>query len=210
MSSERQSDRHAQFLARETQIFDMAEQLLLDAGESGMTLDTLALHLDLAKGTLYKHFQSKDELYLHLIIRHEQTLLDVLMDSTGVFEELLVQYMQHHLDHPQRTALLHQLEERLAASTGLNSLFARLYQIRKQRLRRIVPLTAAHLDKVHSRLTTRDYLAAIWAVTQGGAAILNSSFYQRYLGERETLKMVFIEQMLSLPYPESAHSPVVV
>jgi AcrR family transcriptional regulator len=60
--------------------------------------------LDLAKGTLYKHFQSKDELFLHLIIRHEQTLLDLVLNSTGVFQELLMTYMQHLLNHPQRTA----------------------------------------------------------------------------------------------------------
>ena len=55
-------DRQAQFRAREVLIFQVAEQLLLENGESGMTLDALAAELDLAKGTLYKHFQSKDEL----------------------------------------------------------------------------------------------------------------------------------------------------
>ncbi len=206
MTTDRQIDRHAQFRAREAQIFDMAEQLLLDSGEGGMTLDTLALHLDLAKGTLYKHFQSKDELYLHLIIRHEQALLDLLLESTAAFQELLITYMRHLLDQPQRTALLHQLEERLAAGgVGLGGLFSDLYRIRKQRLRRIVPLTGTYLESIHSRLTTRDYLAAVWAVTQGGAAILNSSFYQRYLGERESLKLVLIEQMISLPFPQVPH-----
>jgi AcrR family transcriptional regulator len=197
-------DRHAQFRARESQIFDMAEQLLLDSGESGMTLDSLALHLDLAKGTLYKHFQSKDELYLQLIIRHEKVLLDLVLESTGVFEELLITYMQQLLNHPQRTALLHQLEERLATDgVGLTVLFSDLYHIRKHRLRRLVPLTTLYLDRIQSHLTARDYLAAIWAIAQGGSAILNSSFYQRYLGERESLKQILIDQMLALPFPKS-------
>ena len=52
-------DRQAQFRAREALIFQVAEQLLLENGEAGMTLDALAAELDLAKGTLYKHFQSK-------------------------------------------------------------------------------------------------------------------------------------------------------
>ena len=47
-------DRQAQFRAREALIFQVAEQLLLENGESGMTLDALAAELDLAKGTLYK------------------------------------------------------------------------------------------------------------------------------------------------------------
>ncbi len=68
-------DRQAQFRAREALIFQVAEQLLLENGEAGMTLDVLAAELDLAKGTLYKHFQSKDELYMLLIIRNERMLL---------------------------------------------------------------------------------------------------------------------------------------
>ena len=45
-------DRQAQFRAREVLIFQVAEQLLLENGEAGMTLDVLAAELDLAKGTL--------------------------------------------------------------------------------------------------------------------------------------------------------------
>ena len=48
-------DRQAQFRNREELIFKAAERLLLESGELGMTLDALALELDLAKGTLYKH-----------------------------------------------------------------------------------------------------------------------------------------------------------
>ena len=61
--------RQKQFKAREDSILTMAEQLLLESGEGDITLDALAEQLDLAKGTLYKHFSSKDELYLRIIIR---------------------------------------------------------------------------------------------------------------------------------------------
>lgn len=192
-------DRQAQFRAREELIFQAAERLLLESGELGMTLDALALDLDLAKGTLYKHFQSKDELYLHLIIRNEQILLDML-DTRADFPTQLAAYMLHHLHHSQRTVLLLQIEERLSAgATGLGGLFSQLYQIRKQRLRRIINLTTAYLEQQNSQMVVRDYLAAIWSMTQGGSAILNSSFYQRYLGERDSLRVALIDQMLVLP-----------
>ncbi len=202
-------DRQAQFRAREELIFQAAERLLLESGELGMTLDALALDLDLAKGTLYKHFQSKDELYLNLIIRHEQVLLKML-ETRADFSAHLAAYMLHHLHHSQRTVLLLQIEERLSAgATGLGSLFARLYQIRKQRLRRIINLTSGHLEQQRSQMLVRDYLAAIWSMTHGGAAILNSSFYQRYLGERDSLRVALIDQMLLLPQqqlPPVAHA----
>ena len=193
-------DRQAQFRAREALIFQVAEQLLLENGEAGMTLDALAAELDLAKGTLYKHFQSKDELYMLLIIRNEQMLLEMIQDSDKVFAEHLAFFMLHHLHHPERTVLFHQIEERLLTTgQGINHLFNELYQVRKSRLRVIIRMTESYLLEIGSGMSSRDYLASIWSITHGGAAILNSSFYQRYLGSRDTLRVALIDQALMLP-----------
>lgn len=193
-------DRQAQFRAREALIFQVAEQLLLENGESGMTLDALAAELDLAKGTLYKHFQSKDELYMLLIIRNEQMLLEMIHDVEKGFPEHLAFFMLHHLHHPERAVLFHQIEERLATTAqGIQDLFYSLYQIRKQRLRIIIRMTEQYLESTESLMSVRDYLASIWAITQGGASILNSSFYQRYLGARDTLRVALIDQALAIP-----------
>ena len=193
-------DRQAQFRARETLIFQVAEQLLLENGEAGMTLDALAAELDLAKGTLYKHFQSKDELYMLLIIRNESMLFEMIKDAEKGFPEHLAFFMLHHLYHPERTVLFHQIEERLSITgAGINLLFNELYQVRKDRLRIIVRMTESYLISLNSTMSVRDYLASIWSLTYGAAAILNSSFYQRYLGSRDTLRVAYIDQILALP-----------
>lgn len=193
-------DRQAQFRAREALIFQVAEQLLLENGESGMTLDALAAELDLAKGTLYKHFQSKDELYMLLIIRNERMLLEMIMDSGKAFPEHLAFFMLHHLHHPERTVLFHQIEERLSITgQGIQHLFSELYKVRRHRLRLIINMTETYLDSIQSLMSVRDYLASIWSLTHGAAAILNSSFYQRYLGSRDTLRVAYIDQALALP-----------
>ena len=193
-------DRQAQFRARETLIFQVAEQLLLENGEAGMTLDALAAELDLAKGTLYKHFQSKDELYMLLIIRNERMLLEMIMDSEKAFPEHLAFFMLHHLHHPERTVLFHQIEERLSITgQGIQHLFSELYKVRRHRLRLIINMTETYLASIHSSMSVRDYLASIWSLTHGAAAILNSSFYQRYLGSRDTLRVAYIDQALALP-----------
>lgn len=193
-------DRQAQFRARETLIFQVAEQLLLENGESGMTLDALAAELDLAKGTLYKHFQSKDELYILLIIRNERMLLEMIMDAAKAFPEHLAFFMLHHLHHPERTVLFHQIEERLSITgQGIQHLFGELYKIRRHRLRIIINMTETYLASIQSQMSVRDYLASIWSLTHGAAAILNSSFYQRYLGSRDTLRVAYIDQALALP-----------
>ncbi len=108
--------------------------------------------------------------------------------------------MLHHLHHPERTALFHQIEERLSTTgQGIQLLFSELYKIRRQRLRIIIRMTEGYLIDINSKMTTRDYLASIWSLTYGAAVILNSSFYQRYLGSRDTLRVAYIEQALAMP-----------
>ena len=197
--------RQHQFKAREENILAMAEQLLLESGDGDITLDSLADQLDLAKGTLYKHFSSKDELYLRIIIRYEEQLFEInrIDDcaSAGVARMIFQQ-----LFNPQKAMLLNQIEERLAASvTGLNRLFGELYDIRRQRMKRLIDIVSAYLRDEHSSLSTRDYLSTIWAMGQGGAGLLNSSFYQRYLGRRDTLRYAFVQQILDLPSHHPAH-----
>lgn len=67
-------DRHTQFLIRKEKILQVAEKLLLENNQE-MTLDELVAELDIAKGTLYKHFRSKNELLLELIIQNEKEIL---------------------------------------------------------------------------------------------------------------------------------------
>ena len=195
--------RQQQFKNREEKILAPAEQLLLQAGSGDITLDSLADQLDLAKGTLYKHFSSKDELYLRIIIRYEEQLFNInkIDDSVsaGVSRMILQQLMS-----PQTALLFNQIEERLAASAqGLNRMFGELYEIRRARMKRLIDLTSLYLQEQNSGLSTRDYLSTIWAIGQGGASLLNSSFYQRYLGRRDTLRVALVQQMLDLPkqYP---------
>lgn len=193
-------NRHAQFKAREVLLLDVAERLLLENGDAGMTLDGLAAELNIAKGTLYKHFTSKDELYMLLLVRNEQILLQLMQqDLNEVFSVQLEHLMQYHFLQPERTILFHLLEEKLSmAAKHIQPRFSELYQVRKQRLKMMVQLTDDYLKHQDSHLSVRDYLAAVWALIYGGSLLLNSSFYQRYLGSRKTLKSLYIQQALRL------------
>ena len=82
-------------------------------------------------------------------------------------------------------------------------MFGELYDIRRARMKRLIKITSHYLQNQNSGLSTRDYLSTIWAMGQGGASLLNSSFYQRYLGRRDTLRYALVQQILDLPkqYP---------
>ncbi|MFH4015336.1 helix-turn-helix domain-containing protein, partial [Acinetobacter baumannii] len=81
-------DRHTQFLMRKEKILSVAEKLLLENNQE-ITLDELVAELDIAKGTLYKHFRSKNELLLELIIQNEKQILEISPLYTTNFTEPL-------------------------------------------------------------------------------------------------------------------------
>lgn len=193
------------FEMREASILRVAEELILESGEGDLTLDSLAQHLDLAKGTLYKHFSSKDELLLRILIDYEKRLFAMNQTDDGAAAGVARMVLQQ-LRLPQRAMLFNHIEERLASTaSGLNKVFAELYRIRRERMKRLMEIAELYLNEQNSAMTVRDYMASIWAVGQGGAGLLNSSFYQRYLGSRDTLKYAFVQQVLDLPklYPRA-------
>lgn len=196
--------RKQQFEQRRTLILQTAEQLLLESGEYDLKLDDLAHRLGLAKGTLYKHFGSKDELLVWILIEYERqksanhAINDGL--SAGVARMVLEQ-----LQAPQKTVMAAFLEEKLTATVvGLNPLFNELYQARHQNATRRLQLAEAYLKDQDSQMSAVDYLSAIWAMAHGGAVLLNSSFYQRFVGDREQLKFSLVYQALMLPKLQQA------
>ena len=64
-----------EFRRREQEILDTALQLFLDQGEDSVTVEMIADAVGIGKGTIYKHFKSKDELILAVLqARHDLML----------------------------------------------------------------------------------------------------------------------------------------
>ena len=195
MSSVRQQN----FLSRKEKILSMAETLLLDNNED-ITLSELASELDIAKGTIYKHFKSKNQLYLELIILNEQRILDISKKFHAEIAVYVTEYMLYHMQNSNRTILLHFIEERLTNNErGLNDLFAELYQIREERILTIKDMTSDYLKSLNSAMSIRDYLSYVWSVTYGASLLLNSTHYQKSIGSRERLIKLYINQALMTP-----------
>lgn len=104
--------RQQNFLLRKEKILSMAESLLLDNNQD-ITLSELAEELDIAKGTIYKHFKSKNQLYLELIILNEKRILAISDKYNNDIKNYVSQYMLYHMLNSNRTILLHVIEERL-------------------------------------------------------------------------------------------------
>ena len=195
MSSVRQQN----FLLRKEKILAMAETLLIDNNQD-ITLSELAAELDIAKGTIYKHFKSKNQLYLELIILNEKRLLDISKAYHHDIKIYVSEYMLYNMLNSNRTILLHVIEERLTNNERkLKDLFEELYSIREQRILEIKDLFGAHLKALNSSMSIRDYLSYIWTVTYGASLLLNSTHYQKSIGSRERLIKLYVNQALMTP-----------
>lgn len=193
------SVRQENFILRKEKILAMAERLLLE-NHQDITLGELAAELDIAKGTIYKHFKSKNQLYLELIILNEQRLLDISKRYKHDMKTYTTQYMLYNLLNSNRTILLYIIEERLTNNEKkLKNLFEDLYLIREERIIEIKEITDQYLKSFDSEMSIRDYLSYIWTVTYGACLLLNSSHYQKTIGSRERLISLYINQALMTP-----------
>ena len=144
-----------------------------------------------------------------ILIDYEKRKLDMIIveDGAGTGVARLVLQL---VNLPHRAILFNHIEERLSSTTsGLNKMFAQLYHVRRERMVRMSCIVQRYLTEQNSQMNIRDYMATLYAVGQGGASLLNSSFYQRYLGRRDTLKSALVLQMLDLPklYPKADNQP---
>jgi len=191
--------RQQNFQLRKEKILAMAETLLLDNNQD-ITLAELASELDIAKGTIYKHFKSKNQLYLELIILNEKRLLEISKKYKNNIKTYVSQYMLYNMLNSNRTILLHVIEERLTNNERkLKELFEQLYQVREERIIEIKDMTDEYLKSFNSAMSIRDYLSYIWTVTYGASLLLNSTHYQKSIGSRERLIKLYINQALMTP-----------
>lgn len=191
--------RQQNFLLRKEKILAMAETLLLDNNQD-ITLGELASELDIAKGTIYKHFKSKNQLYLELIILNERKLLEISKKYKNNIKTYVSQYMLYNMLNSNRTILLHVIEDRLTNNEKkLKELFEELYQVREERIIEIKDMTDEYLKSLDSAMSIRDYLSYVWTVTYGASLLLNSTHYQKSIGSRERLIKLYINQALMTP-----------
>ena len=91
LSPPRKSFRATQFEAREEAILDATNRLLAVRGYELMSMDDIAAEVGIAKGSLYKHFASKDTLAVAVmlrLLRRTSEALDALPDSLAAAAQL--------------------------------------------------------------------------------------------------------------------------
>ena len=125
-----------EFEEREQALISIADKILSKGGEAVLTMDNLIAHTEYSKGTVYKHFKSKDDLLAAIYFQKFQVLLRIFSKVVS-------------LPLPTR--------ERELGLHVAHSLFDRRYFRESARL--MAPNTKAMLEKVSPQ--RRDKLEAL-------------------------------------------------
>ena len=133
------SQKAQEFRHREEEILRCALALFLEKSEDKVTVEMIAEKVGIGKGTIYKHFVSKNEIYLQLMIRYEDELLLLFGDlkPTDDKEKIAREYFRFRMEDPVRYALFDRLEAKCLAENAHPTLMTKLHDIRDANLRKL-------------------------------------------------------------------------
>jgi AcrR family transcriptional regulator len=100
-----QDRKQRQFVCREQEILAAALELCSTPDWETVTVSEIARHAEVGKGTVYKHFASKDELLFRLMMNFYRGLLDILREQQppgSALEQLRLaveRALRYHAEH---------------------------------------------------------------------------------------------------------------
>ncbi len=190
--------RHEKISLLKQKVLEVTEKLLLENNQE-IVVGELAEELDIAKGTIYKYFQCKNQLYLELLILNEKRLLEIAVNYKNDVQQGITQFMLYHMMNANRTVLFNTIEERITSQErGLKNKFEELYEVREKRILEVKDITIEYLITRNCSITVRDYLSYVWTITHGACLLLSSTYYQKSIGERTDLINFYVKQSLNV------------
>lgn len=185
---QKESRKVREFRRREQEILDTALKLFLEQGEDSVTVEMIADAVGIGKGTIYKHFKSKAEIYLRLMLDYERDL-KTLLDSPDMDrdkEALSRAYFEFRMRDPQRYWLFDRLEEKVVKGNQVPELVDELHRIRASNFEHLTELIKGRIaeGKLENVPPYFHYCAA-WALVHGAVALYHSPFWRDVLEDQD-------------------------
>ncbi|MDP5209054.1 MULTISPECIES: TetR/AcrR family transcriptional regulator [unclassified Microbulbifer] len=185
------------FRAREQRILDAALELLLEHGEEKVTVEQIADRVDIGKGTIYKHFVSKTEIYMRLLMDYERSLAERLKVAVGNAERGDIAaparaYFESRMADPGKDRLFQRLEEKIIALNQAPEMIAELHTIRNAIASALNRVFERRMEQgMIKRVPAYYYYSTYWALVQGAVELYHSKSFADVIEDREGL-MEFI------------------
>ncbi|MEW5251719.1 TetR/AcrR family transcriptional regulator [Microbulbifer sp. 2201CG32-9] len=185
------------FRAREQRILDAALELLLEHGEEKVTVEQIAERVDIGKGTIYKHFISKTEIYMRLLIDYEKALTERLKSAVATAEQGDITaparaYFESRMADPAKDRLFQRLEEKVIALNLAPEMIAELHAIRNSNASALNRVFERRMEQgMLKKVPAYFYYSTYWALVQGAVELYHSRSFAEVIEDREGL-MEFI------------------
>ncbi len=184
----RATQKAREFRQREQAILDCAQELFIEYGEDKVTVEMIADKVGIGKGTIYKHFETKNEIYLLLMIRYEEVLADLFrrIDISQDKQSLVREYFTFRVRDADQYLLFDRLESKLVADKVVPALMEKLHAIRAANFEKLCAMVSGQIKAGKlADVPPQYHIAAAWALAHGASALTKSSFYADFIGEQE-------------------------
>lgn len=185
-----------EFRQREQQILDAALALFLELGEDRVTVEMIADRVGIGKGTIYKHFETKNEIYLLLMLRYEEDLAELFneISETDDKETLAREYFRFRISDPGRYQLFDRLENKVIKDHAVPDLVEKLHRIRESNFERLSNILKARIQEGTLEDVPAIYhICSAWALAHGAVALMQSPFYQRLIEDKDDFLDFLVE-----------------
>lgn len=184
------SQKAQEFRKREEEILERAQELFIANGEDKVTVEMIADAVNIGKGTIYKHFETKDEIYLRLMIRYEEELAEMFdrlkRGESQDRAQLAKDYFSFRMKDPNKYALFDRLEHKLTNKTSCPELVEKLHEIRASNLDKLAESIQSKIDDgTLEDVPTYFHIFAAWALVHGAVALHHSKFYQEFIKDKD-------------------------
>lgn len=185
------------FLAREQLVIDTTLDLLVRDGIDKVTVSAIAAQAGIGKGTVYKHFQSKAEIMMRIVLDYEQMLVENVAEGIKATESgdpgaAAKAYFDSRLANPALDRLVQQLEFRLESDTSVVTQMSELHTTRRS----LVDSLNAMVAKLIRRGILEDvpphyHYLACWALAQGAVDVcFNQGFADQFEDKDKLLNFI--------------------
>ena len=185
-SAEKIREKKKLFLAREQRIIDASLELFLDTGVDKVTVSGIASKAGIGKGTVYKHFLTKNEILARIMLDYERSITASLAEGLVKVEKgdpyaAARAYFTARLSRPELDRLVQQLEVRLADSDEVREQMEELHRIRRSNEQALEKLITRQISRgVLEDVPPHFHYLSCWALAQGAVELwFNKSWNYR-------------------------------
>lgn len=185
--------------SRKNLILNTAKELFTEKGFSNVTLDDIATAIEFSKGTIYTHFNSKEEIcalillnHLNILLIHLKEAAKACKDTANCIRSCLDTYIEFYRKHREYFKLLFFID---LMSNQYKVPSDLLKEIQGQKIACLIELQNVIKKGMASKEIRKDYLftqiaLVLWGMTNGVI----------HLVESKQIKMDDLDQLINVGF----------